>query len=141
MNEVRIIAIAGGFLTLAALACAPLYLSWAARLRWTVAAQCFDLAFGVGTTTPLDLRQVTLVQLDPRPDGALLRVVEIGRSEMESQSYELPAPLTPQLELTLQEWCSLRTPMLLYVRRDGVATLAGPSTGVGNLHPATAPVA
>jgi hypothetical protein len=119
------------------LAIAPVALPWPQRVRWTVVAHMMD--YGSSSFWAPDLREVTLRSVERVGERLTLTVVEVGHATCDALSFICTASTSPDLLSMLDDWCVLRTPMMLYLdRRDG-ASLAGPVASVGELHRVASP--
>ncbi len=117
-----------------AIASAPLLLPWPERIRWTVLAQVVGhAATGHVLHAPLDLREVVLTSVEAGDADLELRVLEVGHPAGDTLAFTSTSEPAAELVLTLQEWCALRTPMLLYVDGAGVASVSGPTATIAEL--------
>jgi hypothetical protein len=128
-------------LVIAALACGFFDRSWDAQVRWVVTAPMVGFpGQPYPSLTPLDLREVTLGWVRLRDDALELELLD-RRADGRASSYvtdAVPAPEALALEALalLDEWCALRTPMVLYVDQAGVGSLTRPVATISGLRPA-----
>jgi hypothetical protein len=115
-----------------ALVLALRFLPWPARVRTTVALATMSDSGFAPMCPPPDVREVQLTSALVRGNEIEVRMIEVGRSELDVLVFAGAAP-TVEVTSMMQEWSSLRTPILLYVDAHGLATLCGPMAAVGNL--------
>ncbi len=134
MDGVPLFAMVVGVLVLGAVVLTPRFLRWPQRVRWTVAAQAIGQAgFGPAGYPLLDLREVVLVSVDADGSDLEVGVLEVGREACDTLSLAGATRSDAEMVSMLREWCALRTPMVLYIDRAGVASLEGPAATVTNL--------
>jgi hypothetical protein len=138
MNQGLLLGTGLGVLALAVVISAPMLLAWPYRVRWTVLAQSVGYpAPGLTAWPRLDIREVRLASVEVRDAGVEVDVVEVGRPPQDAtRLYATTDPPLPLVSM-LQDWCALRTPMLLYVDAAGVASLSGPAATLSELRTVT----
>jgi hypothetical protein len=140
MDRVLVFVTAVGVLAVAAVALARLLLPWPQRVRWTVMAQAMGHGGPGHTAYPrLDLREVVLVSVEARAGGLEVRVLEVGRPAHDTLTFTGATTDAAELLSMLQDWCAIRTPMLLYLDAAGVASLSGPVATITNLRSVSTP--
>jgi hypothetical protein len=138
MNQGLLLGTALGVLALAGMMSAPKILAWPYRVRWTVLAQAAGYpAPGLTIWPRFDIREVRLASVEVHDAGVEVDVVEVGRPPRDATRFCATTRPGPPLVSMLEDWCALRTPMLLYVDPAGVGSLSGPAATVSNLRRVT----
>jgi hypothetical protein len=138
MNQGLLLGTGVGVLALVGVISAPMLLAWPHRVRWTVLAQCVGYpAPGLTAWPRLDIREVRLSSVEVHDAGVEVDVVEVGRPPRDATQLRATPGLGPPLVSMLRDWCTLHTPMLLYVDGAGVSSLSGPTATVSELRTVT----
>ncbi|HEY7106294.1 MAG TPA: hypothetical protein VH986_07815 [Acidimicrobiia bacterium] len=109
--------------------------SWARQVRWTVAASALGFAgLPHAVSGSLDLRDVVLGAVEVR-DGVLHVHALDRRAGFAPLTYAAASLPAPEVLAMFEEWHELRTPLVLYIERSGVASLTGPVATIADLRP------
>jgi hypothetical protein len=111
---------------------ASLLAPWPIRVRLLAAAQSADPWLGLCGTPRLDMRAVTLAEVEAGQGRVELVVDEVGTGRRARRTGLIRQVAAPFIVAELDGWSALHTPLLMIIDEDRSVQLHGPHGAVAD---------